>query len=543
MQLSFLGGAGGVTGSNYLLEVRGLKILIDCGLFQGSQEVEAMNLRGFPYDPASIDYVILTHSHIDHAGRIPLLYKQGFRGTVLATPATCDLCCVMLQDSGHIQEMEAGWANRKRQRQGQETIVPLYTVTDAQAACKYFRPVPYRTKTELTDGVNLTFHDAGHILGSATVELEISNGRGLETLVFSGDLGVKDRPILEDPEVLEGCDFLVIESTYGDRLHDDHGDNLERLKEIIHQVAASGGNLIIPAFSVGRTQELLFYLNHFYGNKLVPQLPVFIDSPLAQEATKIFTRHPECFDRETRDLIRAGDAPFAFDGLNFTATVQESMALNQHRGSAIIISAAGMAQAGRVRHHLKHNLWRAESAVLFVGYQAEGTLGRIITQGARKVKLYGEEIVIRAQIHTLSGFSAHADQAGIIGWIEAMKKRPRHVYVTHGEPEASKVLVAKIYRELGLEAWVPCLGDTVTLGEAPTGVEKRVPVDLEVWVELEKELASLTTALGRAKQDLKQGKNWWLSRLLAQDGDLVNRIKDLRETLEAGRRQNNGGAG
>ncbi len=532
MQLSFLGGTGGVTGSNYLLEVRGLKILIDCGLFQGGQDVEAMNFLGFPYDPASIDYTILTHTHIDNSGRVPVLYKQGFRGTILATPATCDLCCIMLQDSGHIHEMEAGWANRKRLRQGKETLQPLYTVADAQAACRYFRPVPYRIKTELADGIHLTFHDAGHILGSAIVDLEIDNGHGLETLVFSGDLGVKNRPILEDPEVPEGCDFLVVESTYGDRLHDDHIDSLQRLRDIINEVAGSGGNLIIPAFSVGRTQELLYHLNHFYEKNLVPRLPVFIDSPLAHEATKIFTKHPECFDQETRDLLKSGDNPFAFDGLNFTVTAQESMALNQLKGSSIIISAAGMAQAGRVRHHLKHNLWRAESAVLFVGYQAEGTLGRIITQGARKVKLYGEEIVIRAQIHTLSGFSAHADQAGIMDWIGAMKKKPRHVYVTHGEPEASKVLAAKIYRELGLEAWVPFVGDTITLGEAPVRAQKRAPVDLEAWVELEKEIAGLSTALARAKEDLKNGKTWWFSRLMAQDADLVNRLKDLRETLE-----------
>lgn len=532
MQLSFHGGAGGVTGSNYLLEVRGLKILVDCGLFQGSREVEKLNLSGFAFDPASIDYVVLTHAHIDHSGRIPLLYKLGFRGTVVTTPATTDLCRVMLQDSAHIQEMEAGWANRKRQRSGHETVQPLYTLADAQEACKSFKSAPYGRRTELADGVEVIFHDAGHILGSAAVEFKINNGRGLETLVFSGDLGVEDRPILRAPEVLDGCDFLVVESTYGDRLHEDHSENLEKLREIIKQVAASGGNLIIPAFSVGRTQELLYYLNGFYESKSTPRLPVFIDSPLASEATKIFTAHPECFDRETQGLIKAGDDPFSFEGLRFTATAEESMALNQLTGGAIIIAGAGMAQAGRVRHHLKHNLWRPESAILFVGYQAEATLGRIITGGAKKVKLFGEEVVIRAQVHSLSGFSAHADQAGIMEWIGKMRQKPRHVYVTHGEVEASRVLAAKIYRELGLEAWVPLLGDTVTLGEAPVAPVKRPPVELETWVDLEKELGGLAGVLTRAQNDLKSGKTWRFSRLLTQDGDLLNRIKELRETLE-----------
>ncbi|MCL5676511.1 MAG: MBL fold metallo-hydrolase, partial [Firmicutes bacterium] len=466
MKLTFCGGAGSVTGSCYLIETESTRLLVDCGMFQGGRDLEAQNYL-FPFDPAQADHLVLTHAHIDHSGRIPLLQRQGFGGAIWATPATADLAGIMLPDSAHLQEMEADWQNRKRQRAGEEAVTPLYTVDDAMRSLRLFKPLAYERLAEVAPGVRLRFRDAGHILGSAIAELWVRERDREVKLVFSGDLGNTGRPILQDPTVIEEADLLLIESTYGDRLHGDHGEQLEALAEVVRSVVRRGGNLVIPAFAVGRTQELLYYFNQLQMENRIPALPVYVDSPLATSATEIFRRHQECFDRSARSLLAAGDDPFSFEGLTYVRTPQDSMALNQ-MSRAIIISASGMANAGRILHHLKHNLWRSESTVLFVGYQAEGTLGRALTGGARNVHVLGEAISVQAEIKQLSGFSAHADQQGLITWARGFVRPPAGTFVVHGEEAGSKALAA-LLTEAGHRPRIPAFGQSFEVVRGPGG--------------------------------------------------------------------------
>jgi metallo-beta-lactamase family protein len=454
-KITFRGGAGTVTGSCHLLETDNLKLLIDCGLFQGKKELRTLNYRTPLVPLNSIDYIILTHAHIDHSGLIPRFYKNGFRGKVLATKATKKLCEVMLPDSGHIQELEAEWKNRKAKRSGKKPSPPLYTALDAISCLQSFQPVSYGEDVRLDEQVRVRFSDAGHILGSALVEVWVQERDQEIKLVFSGDLGNSGAAIINDPAQIRDADYLVIESTYGNRIHESMTDQSARLKEIILETIPNRGNVIIPAFAVGRTQQILYSLNKLIEKGELPQVPVFIDSPLAVSATEIFRDSRECFDQETQELIMRGDDPFYFPGLTLVRSVEESRALNNYKGGAIIISASGMCDAGRIKHHLKHNLWRPESALIFIGFQAEGTLGRRILDGVKKVKIMGELINVAAKTYSLQGFSAHADQAELLKWVCGFTKKPRRVFVVHGEATESAALAGLITKETGIPATIP----------------------------------------------------------------------------------------
>lgn len=457
MRLTFLGAARTVTGSMHLLEAGGLRILIDCGLFQGGGEADELNRRPLSFAPSSIDYVLLTHAHIDHSGRLPMICRDGFNGTILTTRATGDLAGIMLPDSGFIQEAEAEWHNRKARRAGREEIAPLYTAEDAYKVIPFLRTVDYDTPVELADDVRVVFRDAGHLLGSAIIEV-FAEGK---KIVFSGDLGNSGQPILRDPAQVDKADVLVIESTYGNRLHEASEPRTQKLERIIRETVARGGNVVIPAFAVERTQDVLYELNGLIESGRLPSLPVYVDSPLAVASTEIFRRHPECYDAETRALLEAGDQPLDFRNLITTRTVEESKAINSLETSAVIISASGMCEAGRIKHHLKHNLWRPESTVVFVGYQARGTLGRSIVDGARTVHILGEEIAVKARIEVIEGFSGHADQKGLINWVSSIASPPEQIFVVHGEEQASLALAEKL-AEIAPAA-VPLRGQTVEI--------------------------------------------------------------------------------
>lgn len=436
MKIDFYGAAGCVTGSSHLLNINGKNVLLDCGLYQGRDEKERGN-ETFPFNPKDIDYVILSHAHIDHSGRIPLLYKKGFKGQVLCTEVTKDLCSVMLPDSGHIQEMEVEWKNRKRERQGLQPIEPLYTAKIAELSMYLFTGYRYDEIIDVYDGLKIRFRDAGHLLGAAIVELFIKeSGKEEVKIVFSGDLGNKNIPIIKDPSFIDYADYVIMETTYGNRVHENITDELAQLITIIKDTFKRGGNVVIPSFSVGRTQEVLYALNNYIENDYLKDVKVYVDSPLAIESTKIFEKYSNLYDDEAKSIIEKGDNPLEFDGLLFTNSPEDSAKINKIQSGAIIISASGMCEAGRIKHHLKHNLWRKESSVVFVGYQAEGTLGRSILDGAKKVKLFGEEIAVNANIYALQGLSGHADKDGLLEWVNGFKKRPKEILLVHGDREA-----------------------------------------------------------------------------------------------------------
>jgi len=431
------------------------KILIDCGLFQGSKEHRERNERPFPFDPGSIDTVLLTHAHIDHSGLLPKLVRDGFKGEIIATKATADLAGIMLPDSAYIQEMEAEWANRKNRRAGHRGVKPLYTREDAKRCLSQFRAVDYAEKISLGSDLWVRFSDAGHILGSAIIECFVTEDGAERRIVFSGDLGVKGRPIIKDPTVISEADIVVVESTYGNRLHEDDDAAEVRLREILLQAVADKEKVVIPAFAVGRTQDLLYTINKLYRADAIPLIPIYVDSPLAVSATEIFARNSDVFDQETVQFLRSAQSPFNYPALSLVRDVEESKALNKLKGPAVIISASGMCEAGRIKHHLKHHLWRPKAHVLFVGFQAEGTLGRRIKDGDKRVNILGEEIAIKANIHALDGFSAHADQNGLLAWLQGFSTRPRAVFMVHGEAEASRTLAELAREKLGLNTITP----------------------------------------------------------------------------------------
>ncbi len=437
MFLQVLGAAREVTGSCYLLEVGDARFLVDCGLRQGGDEEEALNFSPFPFEPSGVDFMLLTHAHIDHSGLIPRLVRKGFRGPIYTTEPTRDLAEIMLLDSAYIQESEANWRTRKARRAGRKAFEPLYTERDARKAIDQLEPVKYGTSRRLARGVEVVFHDAGHILGSAVLALDLEEGGEKARVVFSGDVGQPDQPIIRDPERMTQADYLVMESTYGDREHVRDGSPVDELAAILEEAERTGGNVIIPAFAVGRTQELLFFLNQIEDERGL-NMPVYVDSPLASRATEVFRRHTEAYDEESQRLVREPGGIFDFPRVHYTASVEESRALNEKRG-IIIISASGMAEAGRVRHHLKHNLWRPEAHVVIVGFQAQHTLGRRLLEGADRVHLFGDEIAVKAHIHEISGLSAHADREQLISWASHFQK-PRLVILTHGETQAAETL-------------------------------------------------------------------------------------------------------
>ena len=456
MKIQFCGAAMGVTGSCHLITTEKHKILLDCGQFQGSKTREAMNYEPFPFDPAEIDYMILSHAHIDHCGRIPLLVKRGFKGEIYCTDATADLVEVMLKDSGYIHEKEAEWKNRKNERAGRPAVEPLYTFNDAMDSLKFIKPVLYDQLIELNDEMKFVFNDAGHILGSAITELWITEEDKTSKIVFSGDLGVMDRPILRNPTIIKKADYVIMETTYGNRVHPSNSLDVTRLMDIIRDTAKRGGTTVIPSFAVGRTQELIYELNRVYDSdseyrKDFENLMVYVDSPMATTATEVFKRNAQVFDDETKAYITRGDNPLDFKNLKFTRTSQESMWLNSDPTPKVIISASGMCDAGRIRHHLKHNLWNRKSSIIFVGYQAEGTLGRLLLDGAKEVTLFGENVQVNAQIHNLEGFSGHADKDGLFAWLSGFQTVPKHVFLVHGEEESKKAFAYTVKEKRGYD--------------------------------------------------------------------------------------------
>ncbi len=451
MKLTFFGAAKAVTGSCHCLEVGGKKILIDCGLQQGRDERDN---RVLDFAPGYIDYVILTHAHIDHSGRIPLLVKQGFHGQIVTTRLTGQLMSIMLRDSAHIQEQDAQWQNQKGKRAGREPVEPLYTIADAEAALKNVVTHEYGELVDLCEGVRIRFVDAGHLLGSASVELWLTEGDVTKKIVFSGDIGNIDQPIIRDPQYIGDADYVVMESTYGDRNHEPPESYTAALAEIIEDTFNKGGNVVIPSFAVGRTQELLYFIREMKEKGMVkshPDFEVCVDSPLAGEATKIYAGDLHGYlDEEAIEALKGG-ALFTFPGLTVTQTSEESKALNMDRKSRVIISASGMCDAGRIRHHLKHNLWRPECTVVFVGYQGEGTLGRALLEGADHVKLFGEEIAVQAKIVNFKGLSSHADRDHLLSWVKNYAPKPSHVFIVHGDSQVTEIF-AQTLRDQGFAA-------------------------------------------------------------------------------------------
>lgn len=465
MKLTFIGAAHEVTGSCHFLETNGKHILIDCGMEQGPDLYENQKL---PVAPEEVDCILLTHAHIDHSGLIPLMYKNGFSGQVVSTFATYDLCSIMLRDSAHIQEFEAEWRNRKARRSGEGFYEPLYTMQDALGAIDLFVPCEYNQKIDLYDGIQVRFSDIGHLLGSASIEIWICENGISKKIVFSGDVGNKNQPIIKDPSPVKDADYVVIESTYGNRLHgDERPDYIGEFTRILKETFDKGGNLVIPSFAVGRTQELLYFIREIKEKKLLPQyenFEVYVDSPLAIEATTMFTKNMRsCFDSDALALVEQGINPLVFPGLKTTITSDESKMINLDEKPKVIISASGMCEAGRIRHHLKHNLWRPECTILFVGYQAVGTLGRKLLEGAPSVKLFGENIEVLARIESLKGISGHADQKGLLEWLRAFEKKPQHVFVVHGEDTVTEEFAKEVEDTFGIPAFAPFSGGCVDL--------------------------------------------------------------------------------
>ena len=517
MKIQFIGATHEVTGSCTLLEVCGKKYLVDCGMEQGIDVFENVPV---PVLAASIEAVFLTHAHIDHSGMLPKLYKDGFRGRIYATDATCDLCSIMLRDSAHIQESEAEWKNRKAQRAGGEPVTPVYTMADALGAISRFRPCSYGQKLQAEEGVLVRFSDIGHLLGSACIELWLTEDGITKKIVFSGDVGNTDQPLIRDPLPVEQADYLVIESTYGDRLHERPGDTVGALAQVLQQTFDRGGNVVIPSFAVGRTQEMLYAIRQIKQEGMVSGhagFPVYVDSPLAVEATGIFMQcDTACFDEETRALVRQGINPIWFDDICLSVTSEESKQINFDRRPKVILSASGMCEAGRIRHHLKHNLWGAENTILFVGYQAEGSLGRRLQNGAQYVRLFGEDISVNAQIESLHGTSGHADQAGLLRWLAGFREKPRTVFVNHGDDDSCTAF-QKLLVQLGYDARAPYSGTEYDLAtgtmtvctdalpvrrkEAGKGSARARAVYGDLLAAAEALLAFVGTCKGRSNKD------------------------------------------
>lgn len=464
MKIQFCGATTGVTGSCHLIKTEKHNVLLDCGQFQGGKAQDAMNSEPFPFDPKEIECVILSHAHIDHCGRLPLLVKRGFTGAIYCTSATADLLQVMLRDSAYIHEKDAEWDTKRSMRAGGGPVEPLYTLKDAEKALTLVKPVQYDQLIELNEDIRIVFNDAGHILGSAITEIWVKENGEESKIVFSGDLGMMQRPILKDPKKIKKADTVIMESTYGNRLHPDNAMDVRKLIDIIIKTTERGGCVVIPSFAVGRTQELLYELNKFYDEHTefddkLDNVNVYIDSPMATTATEVFRKNTQVFDEEAREYIISGDDPLDFKNLHFTRTTDDSKALNIDRTPKVIISASGMCEAGRIRHHLKHHLWDPKSSIVFVGYQAVGTLGRTLLEGKKDISLFGEEIHVEAEIYNLEGFSGHADQNGLLEWISGFQQAPSRVFLVHGEEDAKRELASLINQRTGFSV-IPVMGNS-----------------------------------------------------------------------------------
>ena len=541
MKITFLGATQMVTGSNFLVEAAGKKFLVDCGMYQGKEEIEEENYDEFQFNPADIDFMLLTHAHIDHSGRIPKLYNEGFKNTIYAHKATCDLCGIMLPDSGHIQEMEAEWKNKKRQRKGLKTFPPLYTAEDAINSLELFSPVNYDEIIQIDDNIYVRFNDAGHMLGSSIIEVWAKEDGKETKAVFSGDIGNNDLPLLSAPTMIENCDYLVMESTYGNRLHIRNNEKAEMFLNIVSETIDNGGTVVIPSFAVGRTQEILYELNKIKENtsdeefkrkyKTLMKVPVYVDSPLAISATEVFKQNTDLFDDEIKKEMEKGDNPLEFPGLKFTQTADESKALNESTEPAIIISASGMCDVGRIKHHLKHNIWNPKSTILFVGYQAPGTLGYQIVNGAKKVTIFGEEFAVNARIEYIEGYSGHADQEWLMNFIYSFINKPKHIFLVHGEPESQNVLRNKILEETGIGVSIPEFGETYELCDElkivdKIKIKKSNTIKQEILTRLDKLQSEMKDMETFVKQDVED--------VHLRDDDMFRineKIKDLEKQI------------
>lgn len=470
MKIEFYGASEGVTGSCHILKFAGKNILLDCGMYQGKDASQGGN-DIFPFDPKDIDLVLISHAHIDHTGRLPLLYKRGFRGKVLGTKATIDLMKIMLLDSGHIQEMDVKWKNRKRERRGESLLKPLYTFEEAKEAEVLYEGIDYDMLVSPFPNFSFKFKDAGHLLGSAIIEIVTQEKNGTEKLVYSGDLGNRNIPIIKNPTYIDSCDYLIMESTYGDRIHQNKKDEIYKLIDVIYNTVKKGGNVIIPSFAVGRVQEVLYLLNDFIERGKLNGINIYVDSPLARESTKIFEEHTDYYDEDALDKLAHGDDPLNFTNLHFVGSAEESVKLNEKNG-IVIISSSGMCEAGRVLHHLKHNLWRKDSSVVFVGYQAEGTLGRKIIEGEKSVRLFGEDIVVNAQIYNFPGLSGHADSTGLMDWVINFKEKPANIILVHGSKTSSESLRLSLHKR-GYNVHVAKKGEKIFYGENYTRIGRK----------------------------------------------------------------------
>ncbi len=458
MKLNFFGAARTVTGSCYLLQSERGNLLVDCGMRQGADVDSQYGEADFPFDPADVDFALLSHAHIDHSGLLPLLVKRGFQGRIFCTEATADLCSIMLPDSGHIQEMEAEWRNRKLARAGKQPEPPLYTVEDAKETLRHFQPVKYDERIKLNDSISVRFLDAGHMLGSSTIEVWAMEQGEEAKIAFSGDIGHGDRPIVKQPTLLESADYIVMEATYGDRLHGPAKGTEPELIRVLSDTFARGGNVVVPSFAVGRTQELLYFLSTIMREKKMPLFPVYIDSPLGIEATRIFEKNSRgYYDDSLMELIKQGVNPFEFEMLRVARTVEESKRINDDRMPKVIISSSGMCEAGRIKHHLKHNLWRTDSTILFSGFQAVGTLGRSLLEGARRVRILGEDVSVNARIERLEGLSGHADRDELLAWVEHVVPQPKKVFLVHGENDVLHSFGRLLRDSLQLDVSIPSM--------------------------------------------------------------------------------------
>ena len=541
MNITFLGAAKSVTGSNFLVEGAGKRFLVDCGMYQGKEVLERENEEPFMFDVSTIDFMLLTHAHIDHSGRIPKLYNEGYRNPIYATKATCELCTIMLPDSGHIQEMEAEWKNKKRLRKGQPTRGPLYTAEDALKCMEIFVPVKYDEIIQVSEDIYVRFNDAGHMLGSSTIEIWAKENGKETKAVFSGDLGNNDIPLLSEPTMIDNCDYLVMESTYGSRLHVRNDQKAELFLKIVSETIDNGGTVVIPSFAVGRTQEILYEINKIKENRhdeeflreyrTLMKVPVYVDSPLAISATQVFKENMDLFENEVKEEMERGNNPLEFPGLKFTQTADESKALNESDEPSIIISASGMCDVGRIKHHLKHNIWNPKSTILFVGYQAPGTLGYEIVNGAKKVTIFGEEFAVNARIEYIEGYSGHADQEWLMNFVYSFYNKPKHIFLVHGEEESQEVLRNKILEETGIGVSIPEYGETYQLDDElrivnRIKIKKTLTLKSEVLERLDRLKDELSDMEIMVKEDMTN------EELHDEDIFRINeKIKDLEKQI------------